>query len=665
MSERARVVKYLDPRITLPELPTFGVPVGAKAINPFRVPASALGASTISFNNLVVLGRNQMYSNTFQLETTFHISMTVSGSDSEPAKAATTPAPDIVAGLRFKPFPLNSITDQYRININGQNFSSQPAYLMAARMRYMKQEDLTDAYINQCPCIKPMMQDEMGIRDYTDPLLPPQGRSMFGNRYASGTVGTNIYRYYNEQALSFVGSKGLFNGVPEYSAISGSMMTSQTTERTFEFDVTFTEPIFCSPFASRLDANYGSPITGIQTITIDLTYNTPLRIIMANLPWCTNLNVTINSCTLLYDVITLESVPEDIGPTFYPYRDIVPFVTEQPDDSVYNNTGTGYANASITSGVYTINTIPQAIWIWIGPTRGTLQSWNPNTPSGTIPFIQNTREDLFQCITHVNISMGNTTQILNNCSQLDLYRIAKANGNCDTFRDFCYPQAEISPLQATKNNATLQFYGSPGAGTVLRLIPGRDLIMNDRDLIPGTGSENIVFQVTVDYMYHRQAANSFLSSVWRQHALWVCFEYSGILMLHNGMGRLFTQPLEKQIIDAAPTIRVGLNTIPDTPIGAEGGAFWDTLKNAFTRGVKWLRDNKMISRVAKMIPHPVSQGVGQIADSLGFGDPAADLPLQSMQWPVRAAASEIRTGKRPRSGGAIAGGAIMGLGDFC
>lgn len=657
MSERARVVKYLDPRITLPELPTFGVPVGAKAINPFRVPASALGASTISFNNLVVLGRNQMYSNTFQLETTFNISMKVSGTSSTPARPATVVAPDLVAGLRFKPFPLNSITDQYRININGQNFSSQPAYLMAARMRYMKQEDLTDAYINQCPCIKPMMMDEIGIRYNTDPMIPPQGRTMFGSRIASTTVGANTYDYYNEQSLALPGSRGLCNGIIDYYTVGAP--PASANEQTYSFTVTFTEPIFCSPFASRLDANYGSPITGIQTLTIDLTYNDPRRIIMCNLPYCSDLEVSINSCTLLYDVVTLEAVPEDIGPTFYPWRDIVPFVTEQPDDSVATPKK-GSNSASITSGVYTINTIPQAIWIWVGPTRGALQTWNPNNITGTdVPIIQNTREDLFHTITHVNISMGNTTQILNNCSQLDLYRMAKANGNCDTFLDFAPPRFHRSPLIITTASSASPGEESGGAGTVLRLVPGRDLIMNDRDLIPSSGSENIVFQVTVDYNYHGIASTDFTAPIWRQHALWVCFEYAGVLMLHNGAGQLFTQPLVKEVVDAAPTVRVGLNTIPDTPLRAEGGAFLDTLKNVFTRGVKWLRDNKMVSRIAKMIPHPVSQGVGQIADSLGFGDPAADLPLQSMQWPVRAAA------KRTRTGGAIAGGAIMGLGDFC
>ena len=59
-----------------------------------------------------------------------------------------------------------------------------------------------------------------------------------------------------------------------------------------------------------------------------------------------------------------------------------------------------------------------------------------------------------------------------------------------------------------------------------------------------------------------------------------------------------------------------------------------------------MKNNKMISKIAKSIPHPIAQTVGSVADDLGFG-----------YGPVC---------KRSRydSDDDLEGGAIMGLGDF-
>ncbi|MDR3680475.1 MAG: hypothetical protein P4L41_10960 [Flavipsychrobacter sp.] len=46
-----------------------------------------------------------------------------------------------------------------------------------------------------------------------------------------------------------------------------------------------------------------------------------------------------------------------------------------------------------------------------------------------------------------------------------------------------------------------------------------------------------------------------------------------------------------------------------------GTGLWDSIKNAFN----WVKDNKIISTVASLIPHPAGQAVGNIAGQLGFG----------------------------------------------
>jgi hypothetical protein len=50
-----------------------------------------------------------------------------------------------------------------------------------------------------------------------------------------------------------------------------------------------------------------------------------------------------------------------------------------------------------------------------------------------------------------------------------------------------------------------------------------------------------------------------------------------------------------------------------------GGAFWDDVKNAFSQAHDFVKRNKLISRVASIIPHPAAQGISTAAGILGYG----------------------------------------------
>ena len=47
----------------------------------------------------------------------------------------------------------------------------------------------------------------------------------------------------------------------------------------------------------------------------------------------------------------------------------------------------------------------------------------------------------------------------------------------------------------------------------------------------------------------------------------------------------------------------------------KGRGLWDAIKGAWN----WVKDNKVISTVASMIPHPLAQRVGGVAGQLGLG----------------------------------------------
>lgn len=660
-----KTVKYADPRIVLPETPTFGVPITAKAINNYRLPASALSDTSISFNNLVTLGVNQMYSNSFQIETKFSITMITAG-----GCPGTLLCPDLAGGWVARPFPLASVTDQVRVNINGTVLSNQPAYTLPARGQYMSQEQLQESYQNECACVFGKNHQESGladratgiIPDVTNRVLPEMfpGRSLFISRTVESPVSegaaTSLTVVPNDATAHPIYKKYYLRNLAVddiKSAIPPSTSNAEVTTVTFEY--TSREPIFCSPFATRLDANYASGIMGVQSLDISLTLNDLRRAFLMYLPYVNpdTLKVTIKECNLLYDVISVIDSPTTamVGPTYYPYRTIEPYITDYPanplplSDDVFSG--------SITSGVYTLTKVPTAIWVWVGPTKGTMQHFQTQKGHGDADLIS-AEQDYFAAIDHINITMGNTTQILNNATKLDLYRTAKANGCQLTYMDFNPPNAIPCQLYSAGSsdsewsrtrNLLLE---TPGPGSVLRLIPGLDLIMNDRDLVPGSACENIVFQITVDF---RWLLNSSTAGVFNRNiALWLGFEYAGILELSGGGASLNTAPLSMADVAAAPMVTVTSENIPSRAFVAEGGGLFDKIWSGIKSGVNWLRKNKVISNIARAIPHPVAQTVGNVAGTMGFG------------YPIE------RVGKRMRSDTDdedIMGGAIMGLGDFC
>ena len=651
-----KIIKYQDPRTVLPDPPTFGVPVTAMAINNYRLPASALSNTSIAFNNLVVLGKNQMYSNTFQVETEFEITMKTTGE----APTHLT-CPDVIRSLRARPFPFASVTDQVRVNLNGTVLSSPVAYTLPARLQYMDQEALIESYMNECACVIPKNHQETGYCDRADPANTGltyyyNGRSLFRNVVigcftpgagASSSVytmveGDNSHPIYKRYNLCNQVTEDPTNQIPETS--------SNGTVHTCTFKYTTTEPIFCSPFASRLDANYGSPITGIQSLDISFTLNDLRRAFLMFLPYVdpTSFTVNITKCTLLYDVISTIPDPTTaiVGPTYYPYRIIEPYVTDYPSNPLPNSAAT--FSGTITSGVYTLTRVPTAIWVWIGPTKGVMQHFQTQsaTDNAAITGLYSAENDYFGAIDHINITMGNTTQILNNASVLDLYRTSKANGCQLTFNDFSPPNKihSTSYGYTSSKGVTNDRSLTPGPGTVLRLVPGLDLIMSDRDLVPGSACENVVFQLTANF---RWLLNSPTPGAFNRNiALWLGFEYTGVIEVKDGTATLNTAPISVPAAKAAPMLRVASENIPARAFLAEGGGIFDKIWSGIKSGVRWLRDKKLVSKIARSIPHPVAQTVGQVADDLGFG---YDLPSKRGRY---------------YDDDDIEGGAIMGLGDF-
>lgn len=753
---KATTVNVVDPRIEPPPGPVYVRTIAPKQNQYYKIPASGLSNSYITFNNMTTLGPNRAYLDTFELEC--HARITFNGNRVGAAK----PDPDEWV---FNSFPFNKCCEQARVNVNGGAFFSQPMSYVTAKERYWSEKLINDSYENICPCNKPHLQNEMSadfsstedVREsdiqrkmdlysfesdtvnvssaITDPAAyvrvrgyaaenswgimdkggeaqgtaenPGQGQKMMFCQVAAEVTGagegqgTQIAAGYDhghaEIALARNQAYYQTDSGPEYlsdihlpiestsntvavtradhgaavptrlpvastffnptaSGLSGSNNNAivrfgpssinyrwDDDHKVLTVDVTWREPIFASPFSSRIDATYGRPLYNISTLDMAFNLqNLENMIRVAHLrgsdAYVESYRVDLVACNLCFQVCTVPpgfNVPPSIT---VPYRRYVPFITDYPKQNEINPAGD---TITMTSGVFTMKEIPTAIWIFAAPTMNIYQS-NPSDSSSTTNngllrhgcWVSNKG---FGFLEHVNISLANTTQILNEADVPDLYRIAKANGCQDSYREWAVPDG--LELRATQSSIT-PGKASQGMGSVLRLVPGVDIVLPDQELIPGASANNMVFQCEARFHIPSHSPNM------NSYALWILFEYVGVAEIAPNHTDVNTNPLGNgaQMSYApvvSPTTTTTTTTTNSVDGQVEGSGFWDKLKEGLRTLHGFVKDNKLIStKVAPFLSNinpALGVGVGAAANALGYGEPGL---------------------KRMR------GGAVMGLGDF-
>ncbi|MBO4531767.1 MAG: hypothetical protein J5767_14140 [Paludibacteraceae bacterium] len=622
MSKQAPVstVRVVDPRIEPQPDPTYATTISPKQNQFYKIPASGLSNSYITFNNLTTLGANRAYLDTFELEITVDISFDFASGKLGPRYDRWT----------FESFPFNKCCDEARVNINGGAFFSSPLSYVRAKERYWDAKLINDSYGNVCPITKPYLQSELGVQSTVDSgdgwTWPVVMMAAIGD----GPWDVNLPTRMGQATVGFMKS-----AMGPNSSCNNSIVAPYELQEHPVIRVTWREPIFASPFSSRMDANYGRPLYNITSM--DLAFNmmdlrNMIHIADENL---VSYRVDIKDIQLCYQV---ETVPDSFSVPSYtvtPYRRFVPYITDSPSPMSTTQDNT---NVTLTSGVYTLNEIPTAIWIFAAPVKAAYQNDPADSISISGTTVANTwaNNKLFGYMTHISISCANTTQILNTATVHDLYRIAKANGCQDDFESWSrihpyVPRIVKDPLDSDA------VYSHPGpwcggAGSVLRLIPGTDIVLPEQELIPGSNADNIVFQVSATFDIPKCAGN------YSDYALWILFEYVGVATITPGQCNITMNPLGNgSPATSAPVISGEANTSATT---AEGSGWLDKIKNAFSKAHQWVKDKKLISKGLSMLPGAYGTVLSGAADALGYGYGAA---------------------KRPR----LTGGAVMGMGDFC
>lgn len=564
----------------------------------YKIPASGLSNSQITFANLVTLGTNRIYDSNFQIEYTIEVSLPSDQTDYFPDYVETM--------LRPHPFPLHWVTDQLRANINGAACMVRPQEQLFQRMMYWRQNVL-DKTCNFCPHTKcPVIEDRFILFE-SDPgrLVSQVSQEVLNHQMKYGRNGSQN------------------QGTP----LPCVAFTWDRTNR--KATITFREPVLCPPFNQRLDEIYQGPLFNITSI--DMVYQlNDLRMMFESsayyrmlgeasgfshfqstvAPGLSPQDMTINikDAQLCFNVASMPTgmtVPPLLQ---LPYYDNVCYVT----NGGLTSASTG--EQLFTSGVYTLAQVPTAIYVFVSENQ--LYRSTPN---------HDLYEPSLSPIRSINITMGNNTQLLTTTSEYDRYQMALANGLEDvSWEEFTkttipFPQINGEGIQTEGEG----IFGH-SCKCMLRLIPGVDLLIPDKRLVGGTDAEQMVFQVrlTADISGVPSDARPYLS-------LWLMFEYVGSLTIEPVHASIDMLPLKTLPPIGTPEAITDTNVASASGGGEgtnpSGAGIFDIIKT----GYKWAK-KAWNSKIGKTL-----RGVAD--DFLSGGEP-------------------------PAKGGRIVGGTIIGSG---
>lgn len=630
----ATVKTIVDPRVVDEQGVVLNQYVGPLNWEHYKIPASGLSNTQITFANIVTLGTNRLYDSNFEIEYTIDIKF-------NPAQFALIERVDDVnyidSNIRFQPFPLHSVTDQLRTNINGAACMSRPQESLFQRLMFWRQAVL-DKTCSHCPHDKFTIVDEAAVNWVT------QTETNFTAPYFDSNVNNFLTDYKGS-------GRSIGKHVP---CISSSWDKSTST-----YTITIREPVLCPPFNQRLDKLYQRPLFNITSIDMVYQLNDLRRML---LPWTSALvskntatgigpdkqlliatsylqarpgtcQVNLKSAQLCFNVASL--LPGMTVPPLMtlPYYDNVNYVTAYP--------GTSYTDSeTITSGVYTLAQVPTAIYIFVSED----QLFRSSVKSDIVPDIASnealkTLNPTLCPIRDINITMGNNTQILSTTSELDRYQMCLANGLENTsWEDFTL--ACQLPEQVYTTDAKNMFYTHGGKANrcILRLIPGIDLLIPDRRLVGGMDADQMVFQVrlTADLSAVPEGSKGHM-------ALWIMFEYCGVLTIEPVHASIDMIPI-KTMPPLAQIDAVADSTVPivgDTMNGGgegtgtpAGAGIFGNLLGSIWNGVSKLPGliSKGLRGVANWMTSPAAQGSRDMVGSfLGFN------PGQNSSWQNQAA----------------------------
>lgn len=294
---------------------------------------------------------------------------------------------------------------------------------------------------------------------------------------------------------------------------------------------------------------------------------------------------SITNADLLLSYITPRAdqvIPHDI---MYPYYRVTSIPTVLRNGSTF--AAGENATAQVTNNI-TLSSIPLKIYLSVTQLESDIYATSVSAATST---------DSAASIEGVAITFGNTSGILSEASKIQLYEISQQNGLTISWTEF---SGYSSKTNAANNTVTK----TGTVGSYLCFCPTKDFGLAP-DLADGVAGQ---FNFTV-----RMSITN-VSSHTRPLQINVIIVEDGMLIKQ---GQTYTQLFgvtRRNVLDA-PEVTANYDQLVTTYGGSPFSKFKDFLSNAN----KYLKDNKIVSNVARSIGHPVTNKIADIASNFGYG----------------------------------------------
>jgi hypothetical protein len=586
-----------DPITKVNDVDKYAVVAGGSRISFKAWPSTSISSSSIIWSAPppsagVIVNRN--------VKTTLPVRLTFTGTVST-NNAGFVPATSLLnAGLDALRFmPIQSMMETLNIGINNTSVSIPMSDLVHPLTRY-----------NICP--------ELRRREYSQ--SPSYPDCSFNYQDLVGTARNPLGSYGN----SADGDEIPRGGYP-ITIVSNATVVPTTgagTAATAIVDCVLTESLMLSPLFWGASSQNTQGFFNVNSFDVTMTFlaqagfrawshaNTVTQVgANAVTSTITGITVQFNNFSgpafsygniqplLLFEYITPSVLTkQQIGvniPLTYPYFNIQRYPTDIPPITF------AQGSTQINSQSIQLSSIPRQVYIYVRPNNQTLQS----------------RADITDCylaILNMQIQWANQSVLLSSASQQQLFAMnVRNNGSANWI--------EWSGLGvyngAFPPNALSAQYGGTGAIMCLRF--GTDIQL-EPDEAPGVGQNQYMLQVTMNV----QNMNS--STAWDALPLtmYIVTISEGTFTIPS-LGSAETQlgVLSKtDVLDA--TSRPGLNY--NRVASVNGGDFLSSLGSFASKVNDFLRENKIISSVVGLIPHPIAQAISTGAKVLGYGEGGCD-----------------------------------------
>ena len=405
-----------------------------------------------------------------------------------------------------------------------------------------------------------------------------------------------------------------------YFIVGNQTMGDGTTVVTTVVDMVFCEPLFISP----LFFGKGNQQGFYNLTAMDLTLNFISSSQIGNRVWShinsyggsavntiTNIAVQIPNGGVLTPAFTpfLETQPllliryvtpknnmviSPNMPITYPYYDVARYITS------WSTINSG-VSTTMTANNIQLNSIPHRILVYVRNQNQTLQS-------------SSVFSDTYFQIKAMNVQFMNRAGLLSSASPYELYQMSKKNG-----LNMNWTQWSGGPVSNSALGVTGSFSPIPTIGGVVIINPSLDFGLAPLEANGKMEQIMLQFQLTVQNI----SANPITPEIY------IVIIQEGTFTI-RGLGSSETQIgviSSRDILDASKSPFVNFHDIMDP----EGGDFWTGLKNFGSKINDFLKNTKIISRVAASPLGtladvalfggvPVSKGVALASHVAGYGE---------------------------------------------